>query len=283
MPLNTQHVGDLIRTGESETVEFKRVSPTEDDIARILVAFANTEGGTLIIGVDDQSSVVGVPENQVGRTVAALRRICSSLFRWPNPVESVIIEDRNVVYAHVRKAPTEYKPVTTSRGKIFVREGERVVERPVRELTPKFQPDSIQSAVVLFVAMSFREEEEPALVDYWNAMQRAVAASRVSIELRRIDLVEGDYEISQKVMEEIDRADIILADFTLNPRNVYFELGYARAAKRQVIQTARKETILEFDIRNWRTLFYRNATELESKLIPAIEAAYTEVISKQNR
>ena len=122
--------------------------------------------------------------------------------------------------------------------------------------------------------MSFREAEEPALVDYWNAMQRAVTVTRLPIELRRIDLVEGDYEISQEVMNEIDEADIVLADFTLNARNVYFELGYARSAQKRIIQTARKETALEFDVRNWRTLFYRNATELESNLVGAFQAAY---------
>ena len=105
-------------------------------------------------------------------------------------------------------------------------------------------------------------------------MQRAVTVTRLPIELRRIDLVEGDYEISQEVMNEIDEADIVLADFTLNARNVYFELGYARSAQKRIIQTARKETALEFDVRNWRTLFYRNATELESNLVGAFQAAY---------
>jgi hypothetical protein len=98
--------------------------------------------------------------------------------------------------------------------------------------------------------MSFRQEEEPPLVDYFRAMERA--AERVPsprIELVRIDRVEGDYEISARIMEEIDRCDALLADFTLNPRNVYFELGYARGTKR-IIQTARRDTPLEFDVRN---------------------------------
>jgi hypothetical protein len=47
-----------------------------------------------------------------------------------------------------------------------------------------------------------------------------------------------------------------------------------------VIQTARKDTRLEFDIRNWHTAFYRNATELEQKLEVAIKAAYTDVATR---
>jgi hypothetical protein len=30
--------------------------------------------------------------------------------------------------------------------------------------------------------------------------------------------------------------------------------------------------VLEFDVRNWRTIFYRNATELEKHLIDAFRA-----------
>jgi nucleoside 2-deoxyribosyltransferase len=88
------------------------------------------------------------------------------------------------------------------------------------------------------------------------------------------------YEISQQIMNEIDQADIVISDFTLNARNVYFELGYARGKGCRIIQTARKGTILEFDIRNWRTLFYRNATELEERFIPEIKVAYEDIVRK---
>jgi hypothetical protein len=80
-------------------------------------------------------------------------------------------------------------------------------------------------------------------------------------------------------MAEIDKANIVIADFTLSSKNVYFELGYARGTKKRIIQCARKGTELEFDIKMWRTLFYRNATELEEKLIPALKNAYAEVIT----
>jgi hypothetical protein len=276
MPLTGNRVHELIRRGESEKAEFKASVPTEDIVARVLVAFANTHGGTLIIGVKDDSTIIGVPEDQIKPTVETLRRICSSLFRWSVPVGPVTIGDRRVVYAHVSACPPEYRPVTTPRGKAFMRKGEQISEFPVHKPAPKIAMQA-RRTIRLFVAMSFREAEEPALVDYWNAMQRAVTSTGLPIDLRRIDLVEGDYEISQEVMNEIDEADIVLADFTLNARNVYFELGYARSAKKRIIQTARKETALEFDVRNWRTLFYRNATGLESNLVGAIQAAYAEV------
>ena len=43
----------LIEDGESETVEFKRKFSTSRKIAKEMIAFANTKGGYILFGVDD--------------------------------------------------------------------------------------------------------------------------------------------------------------------------------------------------------------------------------------
>lgn len=52
-------IHELIRAGESESVDFKQTI-TAIKIARTLVAFANTKGGTILIGVKDNKTIVGV-------------------------------------------------------------------------------------------------------------------------------------------------------------------------------------------------------------------------------
>ena len=47
-----------IESGESLTTEFKR--EYTDDVKKTIIAFANTTGGTLYIGIDDDGSMVGV-------------------------------------------------------------------------------------------------------------------------------------------------------------------------------------------------------------------------------
>jgi nucleoside 2-deoxyribosyltransferase len=183
-----------------------------------------------------------------------------------------------LVYAVVDKVPNHLAPVVTSEGQVFKREWHGFIAVDFGTSGTTVSPCGRD--VTVFVAMSFHEEEEPAIVDYYRAMRRAVEFTKLPIRLRRMDLVEGDYEISQQIMTEIERSDIVIADFTLNPRNVYFELGYARGKGKRIIQTARKGTLLEFDIRNWRTLLYRNATELEEKLIEEIRTAYISVIAE---
>ncbi len=51
---------NLIQTGEGPYLEFKRKISTPGKIAREIAAFANTNGGTILIGVDDNKDVVGI-------------------------------------------------------------------------------------------------------------------------------------------------------------------------------------------------------------------------------
>jgi predicted HTH transcriptional regulator len=51
---------DMIEEGENLYVEFKRKFSTHEKIAREMLAFANTKGGYMIFGVDDDKSIVGV-------------------------------------------------------------------------------------------------------------------------------------------------------------------------------------------------------------------------------
>ena len=51
---------ELIEEGENLTCEFKRKFSTTEKIAREMIAFANTKGGYLVIGVDDDKEIIGV-------------------------------------------------------------------------------------------------------------------------------------------------------------------------------------------------------------------------------
>jgi predicted HTH transcriptional regulator len=53
-------VFELIEGGESLTVEFKQRFSSHEKIAKELIAFANTRGGFLFLGVDDDKSIYGV-------------------------------------------------------------------------------------------------------------------------------------------------------------------------------------------------------------------------------
>lgn len=62
--LDSTKLSALISEGESETLEFKQKLPPENVISAILAAFANTKGGTLIIGVGDKGEIIGLSKDE---------------------------------------------------------------------------------------------------------------------------------------------------------------------------------------------------------------------------
>ena len=53
------HLRRLVSQGEGQHLEFKRKASYPDKIVRELIAFANSQGGTLLVGVDDDKSKIG--------------------------------------------------------------------------------------------------------------------------------------------------------------------------------------------------------------------------------
>lgn len=53
---------EVIRLGEGTQVEFKKTLPQLEKIAKTLVSFANSHGGILIVGVQDDKVVTGITD-----------------------------------------------------------------------------------------------------------------------------------------------------------------------------------------------------------------------------
>lgn len=58
--MNFHDVNAIIDEGEGFSVEFKRRISSAEKIARTIISFANTKGGTILFGVDDDGSIIGV-------------------------------------------------------------------------------------------------------------------------------------------------------------------------------------------------------------------------------
>jgi predicted HTH transcriptional regulator len=60
----SKHISNLISQGEHQQLDFKHSISDSKKIARSLVAFANTDGGTLLIGVKDNGNITGVNSDE---------------------------------------------------------------------------------------------------------------------------------------------------------------------------------------------------------------------------
>lgn len=99
----------LVRNGEGLHVEFKRKANHPDKIARELVAFLNTEGGILLIGVDDDRTIYGCKsaEEDEFELNAYFEAHCVPRARFR--VEPIRVNTHRVVLAyHIR--PGRQKP-----------------------------------------------------------------------------------------------------------------------------------------------------------------------------
>jgi len=61
---HTHHIQNLIAEGEHQQLDFKFEISDTRRIARTLVAFANTDGGRLLIGVKDNGAIAGMRSDE---------------------------------------------------------------------------------------------------------------------------------------------------------------------------------------------------------------------------
>jgi ATP-dependent DNA helicase RecG len=117
--MNPSELKRLLADGESDTVEFKE--SLQEEALHTVGAFANTRGGTILLGVNDS----GVP---VGTTVgkSTLREITDRIASCTDPrvvpdVQAVTLKGRTVIAIHVPEYPI--KPVAV-RGRCYRRVGD---------------------------------------------------------------------------------------------------------------------------------------------------------------
>jgi hypothetical protein len=111
-------IEELIQRGEGKHIEFKESIVAGSKIAQTSVAFSNTEGGTILIGVNDNGEVVGEKEDKIHERIANI--ISDSV---DPPSISFEIEEHNLkgkmVYA-IRVQSGDAKPYICG-GKVYIR------------------------------------------------------------------------------------------------------------------------------------------------------------------
>lgn len=131
----------LVARGEGLTIEFKRKAAHPDKIMREVAAFANTQGGFLLIGVDDDGSLPGLkyPDEDAFVLKNAIAKYCTPAVEYDLKQVSVA-PNRTVLVFHIKPHPK--KPVfviynfRNRRGRAYVRVADRSVQasREMRQI-----------------------------------------------------------------------------------------------------------------------------------------------------
>ena len=132
--MNTHDLLADIAQGEGPCREFKRQLENLESIAGEIVAFANSEGGCLYVGVDDNGSIVGLTNS--AEVFQTLSHLCRD--RCIPPISPVLeqhtVEDRDIVALTVMPALNRLKPYRTAGGRFYLRVGQDKKDATGREL-----------------------------------------------------------------------------------------------------------------------------------------------------
>ena len=124
--MDLDHLLALIRDGESEQVEFKR-APSRT-LHHEIAAFANSEGGHLIIGVDDSGNIVGTD------VAAALEIVTSALQPIIPPphitTRKLSVNGRNLLVIEVQKGSS----LCSVGGVVYIRVGSSIRPLSIQEI-----------------------------------------------------------------------------------------------------------------------------------------------------
>lgn len=120
------YIFDLIREGESEVLDFKHSITDSKKIARSLVAFANTHGGKLLVGVRDNGSISGITDEEEYYMVeAAAHLYCRPEVRFTT--ETWNVKGRTVLEITIPKSlqNTYYARDKDGKWKVYIRVGDQ--------------------------------------------------------------------------------------------------------------------------------------------------------------
>jgi predicted HTH transcriptional regulator len=115
---------DLIQMGESSKVQFKLRVNNASSVGAEMVAFCNTKGGLLIIGVEDKTGEInGLSFEELQSTNELLANSASNNVKAPIYIytETVKIEEENLIVAHIAEGTR--KPHMDNNGIIWVKNG----------------------------------------------------------------------------------------------------------------------------------------------------------------
>ena len=236
----------LIDQGEGFHLEFKE-SGEAKNLSKEIVAFANTKGGIILIGVDDD----GVIKSK--RLTNDDRSKVESVARNCDPSIDILVEtvdnQPNVLVIHVKEALN--KPYRCSTG-FYAREGASSVKRTTDEIYQMFRDGNRFSFDdTLCLKSDFETDFEP------TTLKRFLAEAKITQ-----NLTEEDTLSNLGVLKEVEGKKV----FT-NAGVLFFTHATRKLLPHAIIQCARYNGLDKVDIDDYK--------EMDQDVISNIDGCFT--------
>ncbi len=193
---------ELVSEGESSTLEFKRKFTSYEKIAKEIIAFANTKGGTLLIGVDDNGKIKGIESEK--SVEGEIIHTCGFYCEPPISVDVEIVSHKKkdvfIVYVEESNLKPHYavNPDNPSEASVaYIRvqaasvQAGKSMERFMRMNRPDSEPLTLSVGKHERRVLEYLEQNErvtvPEFADMSNISLRR--ASRLLVRLARAGIV----------------------------------------------------------------------------------------------
>ena len=160
-----EQIEQLIEQVENSAVEFKNSEVQPESLAREIVAFANSSGGTILIGVEDSGKITGVDQHQTETWVANIVRnnvipaIAPQITEWE-------LSQKKVLAIEVSRVLD--KPYQTLDGKFWIRVGSTNRMATKEELSRLFQQAGlVHFDIAPLEQTSITDLDDRKLHEYW--------------------------------------------------------------------------------------------------------------------
>lgn len=120
----------IIEDGENSSVEFKRKFSSPEKIAKEMIAFANSKGGKILFGVDDDKTIVGV-ESEKGELESintAAKFYCEPEINFSTEILS--LKKSDIVIINIPESKTKpHKLITniSDDNRVYIRHNDKSV------------------------------------------------------------------------------------------------------------------------------------------------------------
>ena len=117
--------------------------------------------------------------------------------------------------------------------------------------------------------MMMIDKDQPGLEDVKNCIKEV--CTEFGIKAITADEIEHEEAITDRILDEIETSEFLIADLTGERPNVYYEIGHAHARNKRVMLYRSAGTVLHFDVAHRNCPEYANLTELRDRLRRRLE------------
>ena len=123
--MNADDVHALLRKGENSRLEFKSDAVSNEELAIAMVSFLNGQGGTILLGVEDNAAVAGI-SGSTDKRMNAIYQVCQNRVKPPviPEIDAIDVKGKTVLAISLEKGVQKpYYIVKNEKTLYYIRSG----------------------------------------------------------------------------------------------------------------------------------------------------------------